>query len=503
MLGAVLWKYLVTGVIAGFGALLLQYLWDLLKRNLRRDLPPGPYGLPLVGYLPFMPKEGHRGVEELKNKYGPVFGVHLGSRYVVFLCDFESTKEALSQDCLLDRPEEFPFMVHEKSQGLMVLNGPLWKEQRRFSLRLFKNLGIATQAMENHIHEELSYLLREVEARKGGRLVPTDVLTPSTSNVISALVFGRRFEYDDPERIYLDKLIELIPALSAQVSAINFFPWLRKLLVFFRFGTCEQLRDALERREDFADSKINSHQSTYQDGLVRDYIDGFLSEMKQQGEGNRTFTRNLLKGNVASFFGAGSETSRSAIEWLLLHSATHPEMQRRIHSEIDDVLGSGRGSAVSWGDRNRMPFTQAFMWEVMRCKPVNPLSVMRHASKDVRVGKYVIPSGSIVIASIWSIFYDVSFWKDPEVFRPERFLTDDGTRAQKPERFIPFSYGKRSCPGEVIANMEVFIYFTTILQHFVVEPPPDGPGLNFDEVLGLSLRPKPQEMIFRPREVRA
>ncbi|KAH9381765.1 hypothetical protein HPB48_010584 [Haemaphysalis longicornis] len=313
MLGAVLWKYLVTGVIAGFGALLLQYLWDLLKRNLRRDLPPGPYGLPLVGYLPFMPKEGHRGVEELKNKYGPVFGVHLGSRYVVFLCDFESTKEALSQDCLLDRPEEFPFMVHEKSQGLMVLNGPLWKEQRRFSLRLFKNLGIATQAMENHIH----------------------------------------------------------------VSAINFFPWLRKLLVFFRFGTCEQLRDALERREDFADSKINSHQSTYQDGLVRDYIDGFLSEMKQQGEGNRTFTRNLLKGNVASFFGAGSETSRSAIEWLLLHSATHPEMQRRIHSEIDDVLGSGRGSAVSWGDRNRMPFTQAFMWEVMRCKPVNPLSVMR------------------------------------------------------------------------------------------------------------------------------
>lgn len=119
------------------------------------------------------------------------------------------------------------------------------------------------------------------------------------------------------------------------------------------------------------------------------------------------------------------------------------------------------------------------------------------------MGKYVIPSGSIVIASIWSIFYDASFWKDPEVFRPERFLTDGGTRAQKPERFIPFSYGKRSCPGEVIANMETFIYFTTILQHFVLEPPPDGPGLSFDEVLGLSLRPKPQEMIFRPREVRA
>lgn len=502
MLG-VFWKCIVTGLVAGVGVLLLQYLWDMLKRSLRRDLPPGPFGLPLLGYLPFMPKDGHRGVEALREKYGNVFGVHLGCRYVVFLCDFCSVKEALSQDSLLNRPEEFPFKVNEHSQGLIVLNGPLWKEQRRFSLKLFKNLGIATSAMEKHIHEELSYLLRELGSVKGGRIVPVTVLTPSTSNIISALVFGRRFEYDDAERIYLDKLIEVIPALAAQVSAINFFPWLRKLFVFFRMGACEQLRDALVRREDFADSKIDFHQDTYQDGLVRDYIDGFLSEMKQQDDGNRTFTRNLLKGNVASFFGAGSETVRAAIEWLLLMSAMKPDLQRRIHAEIDAVLANAENSHVSWSDRNRMPYTQAFMWETMRCKPVNPLSLMRYAGTDVKVGGYVIPRGSVVIASLWSIFYDPEFWGDPEVFRPERFLTNDGTRPQKPERFIPFSYGKRSCPGEVIANMETFIYFTSILQHFTVEAPPDGPGLVLDEVLGISLRPKPQELLFRPREVRA
>ncbi|XP_075553184.1 cytochrome P450 2J4-like [Dermacentor variabilis] len=501
MLG-VFWRCLVTGLIAGVGALVLQYLWDILKRCLRRDLPPGPFGVPLLGYLPFMPKDGHHGVEALRQKYGNVFGVHLGCRYVVFLCDFGSIKEALSQDSLLNRPEEFPFKVNEHSQGLIVLNGPLWKEQRRFSLKLFKNLGIATQAMEKHIHEELSYLLRELESVKSGRIVPTSVLTPSTSNIISALVFGRRFEYDDPERVYLDKLIEVIPALAAQVSAINFFPWLRKLFVFFRMGACEQLRDALVRREDFADSKIDFHQDTYQDGLVRDYIDGFLSEMKQQDERSKTFTRNLLKGNVASFFGAGSETVRAAIEWLLLMSAMKPELQRRIHAEIDVVLASGENSHISWSDRCRMPYTQAFMWETMRCKPVNPLSLMRYASTDVKVGKYVIPRGSVVIGSLWSIFYDAAYWGDPEAFRPERFLADDGTRPQKPERFIPFSYGKRACPGEVIANMETFIYFTTILQHFTVEAPPDGQNLVLDEVLGISLRPKPQELLFRPREVR-
>lgn len=61
----------------------------------------------------------------------------------------------------------------------------------------------------------------------------------------------------------------------------------------------------------------------------------------------------------------------------------------------------------------------------------------------MKVGDYVIPKGSIVISSIWSVFHDAKFWGDPEVFRPERFLVDGGTRAEKPERFIPFSYGKR------------------------------------------------------------
>ncbi|KAL1419330.1 hypothetical protein MTO96_005413 [Rhipicephalus appendiculatus] len=66
--------------------------------------------------------------------------------------------------------------------------------------------------------------------------------------------------------------------------------------------------------------------------------------------------------------------------------------------------------------------------------------------------------------------------------------------------FSPF-VGKRSCPGELIANMEEFIYFTTILQHFTIEAPPDSPPLVFDEIPGLSLRPKPQELVFRPRLV--
>ncbi|XP_050027706.2 cytochrome P450 2J4-like [Dermacentor andersoni] len=501
---AVTWDCAITALIVALAAPLLHYLWFSVRRMFRPDLPPGPRGLPLLGYLPFMTEHGHRDIEKLKQKYGNVFGLQLGLRYVVFLCDFDSIKEALWNDALLDRAHEFPFNVHEKSQSITVANGPRWKEQRRFAMRTFKTLISTRQALQRHAHDELSNLVRELASHKGEPVAISSLLVSSTSNVITALVYGRRFEYGSPERVELDEFADGIMALAPQMSSINFFPWLRRVLSILHMGTCGRLRSALIRRDRLSETLISLHEKTYEDGVVRDYVDAFLSEMRRPEQEKKTFTRDVLKSNASAFFGGGSETVRSAIEWLLLMCAAKPEMQDRIRAEIDVVLGqSGQGSHVLWEDRSRMPYTQAFIWEMARFEPVNPLGLMRCASEDTKISGYVIPRGSIVISSLRSIFHDTSFWEDPEVFRPERFLVEGGTRARKPERLIPFSYGKRSCPGEMIANMETFIFLTTILQHFIIEVPPSGPALAFDEVLTISLRPRSQELVFRARKMRA
>lgn len=452
-----------------------------------------------MGHLPFMSKDVHREITTLRRQYGNVFGLHLGFRYVVFLCDFESIKEALSKDALLDRAEEFPLNVHEKSQSVIISNGSRWKEQRMFTSKILKSLATT---LETHAHEEVSNLVRALASCKGEPVDIASLLTPSTSNVMTALVYGRRFEYGSPERVELDVIADLIPTLSAQVLAVNFFPWLRRVISLFRTGACGRLRSALIRRDSLSQSFIDVHERTYQEGVARDYIDSFLSEMKRPGQQKETMTRDVLRSNASSLFGAGSETLRSSTEWLLMMCAAKPEVQTRIRSEIDSVIGDrGPGSRVLWENRTRMPYTQAFIWETARCEPVNPFGFMRRAREDVRVSGYVIPRGSIVIPSLRSVFDDKSFWKDPEVFRPERFLIDGGARAAKPERLIAFSYGKRSCPGEGIANMVTFLFLTSILQHFTVEVPPGGPALAFDGVLGLSLRPRSQELVFRARGV--
>ncbi|KAL1416156.1 hypothetical protein MTO96_006422 [Rhipicephalus appendiculatus] len=187
-----------------------------------------------------MTTDAHREIEALRRKYGNVFGLHFGFRYVVFLCEFESIKEALSKDALLDRAEEFPLNIHEKSQSIVVTNGPEWKEQRAFMSKTLKTL---TPTLEKRVHEEMSNLVRELASSKGKPVDITSLLTPSTSNVMTALVFGRRFEYGSPERVELDELADVIPALSVQVLAINFFPWLRRANLALARGS---LREAEE-----------------------------------------------------------------------------------------------------------------------------------------------------------------------------------------------------------------------------------------------------------------
>lgn len=75
------------------------------------------------------------------------------------------------------------------------------------------------------------------------------------------------------------------------------------------------------------------------------------------------------------FFGGGSETIRTTVEWLLLTAATYQDFQKRIHLEIDDTVG--RDGSISWDKRTSLPFTDAFINELMRWKTIVPLNLLR------------------------------------------------------------------------------------------------------------------------------
>ncbi|XP_042146115.1 cytochrome P450 2U1 [Ixodes scapularis] len=164
-----------------------------------------------------------------------------------------------------------------------------------------------------------------------------------------------------------------------------------------------------------------------------------------------------------------------------------PHVQAKIQQEIDRVVGRER--QPMWEDRYQMPFTMATIWEMQRWR----------TDKDVELAGYVIPKGTIMMANIWAVNMNADLWDDPETFRPERFIEQGGSKLRpKLDYFIPFSVGKRMCPGEALAPVEIFLFTTGILQKFTVLPE-DGKTIDLTVDSGAFSSPKYQKLRFLPR----
>jgi len=144
-----------------------------------------------------------------------------------------------------------------------------------------------------------------------------------------------------------------------------------------------------------------------------------------------------------------------------------------------------------------MPYTEATLMEVHRIASIVPLSLFHKTSKDTTLGGYFIPKGSSIMPHLWNVHYDPEYFPEPEVFKPERFLTDD-RKVKRCDQLIPFSIGKRQCIGESLARMELFLYFTSMLQRFSFESV-EGEDLDFDCEFTIVLEPKTKLLRAIPR----
>uniref|UniRef100_A0A3Q0R2P7 Uncharacterized protein n=1 Tax=Amphilophus citrinellus TaxID=61819 RepID=A0A3Q0R2P7_AMPCI len=148
-------------------------------------------------------------------------------------------------------------------------------------------------------------------------------------------------------------------------------------------------------------------------------------------------------------------------------------------------------------DRENMPFTDAVIHEIQRMANIVPLNVVHMANRNTTLDKYSIPKGTMIMPTLHSVLHDESIWETPHLFNPQHFLDQDG-KFRKRDAFIPFSAGKRVCLGEQLARMELFLFFTSLLQRFSLSAPAgEKPSLEFK--LGGTRCPKPYPLCAAPR----
>ncbi|XP_071944064.1 cytochrome P450 2U1-like [Antedon mediterranea] len=472
-----------------------------ITRNLRRNHPPGPWGLPVLGIIPFLGSQPQQTLVRYSKKYGPVFSGYLGSRLVVFVNDFKSMKQmfAKSGDTFNDRPKLLMFDKISHGKGLVsgYLHNQI-KEKRRFAMKIFRSFGMGKSSFENTIVHELEYLkskLIEV-ADTSVAYDPKHIIENAVSNITCGIVFGKRYNYDDPKfKRFLSILYANFEKVS-QAAGLNFIPILRYIP---GSGWKTIFKNADTFMNEFISVEIKEHTKNVDYNNPRDFIDEFLkakSELENEGENTDAFDDESAKQIVAELFIAGTETTATSLKWAILYLALYPEIQTKVHEEIISACGGNK--PPTYKDQTKLVYSEAVMMEVIRIRPVVPLGVAHAVLQDTYYEGHFIPKGTPVIPNFWAVMHDQTTWHEPEKFKPERFI-DENCDVIKIEELIPFSVGRRSCLGEQLARKELYLFFTHLVHQFKFELPPEKPKPTTEPHVGATLSPKPYQLIITNR----
>ncbi|XP_075544333.1 cytochrome P450 18a1-like [Dermacentor variabilis] len=458
-----MWFWITIGVL-----ITVTLLTTLRNGDKDKRLPPGPSGLPILGYLPFIKEPYHVAFKQLSEQYGPLVRLRLGFKDVVVLNDLPSIRDALANPDVLYRPDNFIFR-ELGFIGILAMNGEQWQVNRRYCFHALRNLGFARRPMEKHIQAEVLHLVDLLSSQKGQPTMVALHLGSSLANVISALMFGQRFHSEEPGGHFLERLSTKLMHSESFFSFMDFFPGIRALLATIPKTRVHTMKCVMKEMAQLVKDEVTKRERKLNKHLDVDFIDGYLKKIQGESTDHR-YTLQNLQGNVANIYGASTNPVRRTILWCLYIAAADPDgHQATLQREIDAIVGRER--TPQWECRHRMPLTMAFILETLRWRTISPISVHRVANRDTILSGYHIPAGTFVVPNLWSIHNDSTHWRRPYTFDPARFLNADGTEIdQKPQAFLPFSLGRRACPGETLALTEIFMYVTTLLQKFRVLP---------------------------------
>ncbi|XP_033114179.1 steroid 17-alpha-hydroxylase/17,20 lyase-like [Anneissia japonica] len=489
--------------------------------NIRRPpgMPPGPTPYPIIGNMPML--MGNLPPQILlmdsTKKYGPLISVKFGSFWSVVINSYE-----LVQEALLMKPDDFSGRPHMYLNFTCIVSfalylryfstkeykmakdiafsqpTPTWKLHRKLAHTAIRKFATGVY-LENLIDDVRPRLSDVMQSKASAPFDPKEIITLAVYNVIASMCFGRKYEFNDPELLRLIDLSKEVNEDLGNGTAADFIPWFR----FFPNPTIKRVKATMSEFLDIISREVKTHLSCEEDRPANDLIDLLLQAQKEAKseesiDANCTLTDVHIKQIVSDLFGAGTDTTTVTLLWGIGCLVDNPEIQEKIKTEIDEVIGD-RTPRLS--DRGKLPYTEATIMETMRFGTVLPLGVPHRAVTDSSIGSCRIPEDTWVFINHWALHNDPKYWDAPEEFRPERFLDSSHSIKQRLPSFLPFSTGRRVCVGEALAKAEVFLIFVWLIQNYKFAKPPgvEGPLTVCGNPQGLNF-PKPYQVTAALRE---
>ncbi|XP_029365723.1 cytochrome P450 1D1 [Echeneis naucrates] len=477
--------------------------------------PPGPTPWPLFGNLLQMGDQIHLSLTRLRLQYGDVFKLRLGSLTVVVLSGYSTIRQALVRqgEAFAGRPDLFTFsaVANGTSMTFSEKYGPAWMLHKKLcknALRSFSQAeprgSGATCLLEEHVCAEAAEMvevIREQVAAEGKTgqdgmgIDPVVPLVTSVANVVCALCFGKRYDYNDKEFLTIVHINNEVLRIFAAGNLADFFPVFR----YFPSPSLRKMVQHIRRMNGFMEKSIKEHINTFDKNCIRDITDALIALCEDREENKETslLSNSQIIHTVIDIFGAGFDTIIAGLQWSLLYLIKFPVIQDRIHQEIDEHIGTAR--LPKFSDKPKMPFTEAFIYEVFRHASYVPFTIPHCTTRNITLNGYFIPKDTCVFINQYQVNHDIDLWGDPDIFRPERFLGPSGLlNKDQTERVLIFGLGKRRCLGDGFARLEMFVFLTTLLHGLRLQNVP-GQELDLSTDFGLTMKPHPYRMTISSR----
>ncbi|KPP57392.1 cytochrome P450 2K1-like, partial [Scleropages formosus] len=272
----------VTVVLVFATLLFLVLLFKPSSKGNKYKFPPGPRPWPIIGNINILNvQQPHDTMCKLSEQYGDVFTFHMGTRKYVVITGYEAVKQAL-----ITQAEEFgergitpAIHLFVKSKGLVFGVGESWKTMRRFTLTTLRDFGMGRSTIEDRIVEEAQRLLDIFQQHQGKPFDPTVNINSAVSNIICHLVFGHRFEYDDPVFLQLQRRVNEVIQLiaSPELLVYNLFPKLGAML-----ADVNKIKENLEKNRSYFGSVCHQHKAELNNNDLRSFLDSFLARQKEE-----------------------------------------------------------------------------------------------------------------------------------------------------------------------------------------------------------------------------
>ena len=454
-------------------------LWKCLKGSKRKE-PPGPWSLPIVGYLPFIDrKRPNLTFVELAKKYGDVFQLRLGSTKMVVVNgqrairklyekstdffgrsdSFLSKMKAATLDAYLFTPFSLRYWIHKKL---------MFTAMKKF-------LADRSQEIEEAVHK----IVRNVadEARKRNRQ-PFDDLETLSNQISCALTFyhtnGRLHDIGGQE--IQEALRIRMRSFKAEVAIAkcDLLPWMKFLPTMWKpINTC---MTEFRRYREYIDKLTASSIDKYDGKTQKCFVDFLcLSAAQLDDEDNSILVDDKdlmikrLTSNV-SFFGALTPL-KIVVKWIIFLAALHPTVQEKVRDEINQKIGKDRQPSLQ--DEDMLPYTTAAFTEIVRYTSSAAMAAPKSTTCDTELDGYFIPKGTAVTAHLYSASRDGTVFPDPDTFDPQRFLNPDGTlKADAYKYVIEMGLGPRRCGGGQLWWLEMYTFFASLMQCCRIEQVP-------------------------------